>query len=126
MEGERPREPFVGWPITSNRQTLIISGADLFAQRDALAALIRKQVLAEPHILWQFVLEPTEEEPLDLFDFLIAAFAKLPGHWLDRLVSPPGQRRLCARRLFVKLPRGKPFDPVWVDAVEALLSARFH
>ena len=124
------REPFADgeafFPSTSNRQALLISGSDLFSQREALASIIRKHVLAEPHILWQFVLEPTEEEPLDLFDFLIAAFGKLPGHWLDRLVSPPGQKRLCARRLFVKLPRGHSFDPAWINEVEELLSARFH
>ncbi len=112
-----------GW---NNRQAVILAGDNLFVQREALAALVRRCVQAEPHILWQFVLEPEEDEPLDLFDFLIAAFAKLPGHWLDRLVSPPGQKRLCARRLFVKLPRGKKFDPGWIEAVESLLSARFH
>jgi len=111
---------------TSNRQALIFSGSDLFSQREALAAAIRKQVLAEPHILWQFVLEPAQEEPLDLFDYLISAFDKLPGHWLDRLISPPGQKRLCARRLLVKLPRGNSFDPAWIDEVEDLLSSRFH
>ncbi len=113
-------------PPSSNRQALLVSGPDLFAQRQAIATLIRRCVLAEPHILWQFVLEPAEEEPLDLFDFLIATFDKLPGHWLDRLVSPPGQKHLCARRLFVKLPRGKSFDKAWNDEVEALLSSRFH
>ena len=113
-------------PPCSNRQALLVSGPDLFAQRQAIATLIRRCVLAEPHILWQFVLEPAEEEPLDLFDFLIATFDKLPGHWLDRLVSPPGQKHLCARRLFVKLPRGKSFDKAWNDEVEALLSSRFH
>jgi radical SAM superfamily enzyme YgiQ (UPF0313 family) len=112
--------------VSSNRQALIIRGSDFFDQRSALIDLIRRCVRAEPHVLWQFVLEPTQEEPLDLFDFLIAAFDKLPGHWLDRLVSPPGQRRLCARRLFVKLPRGHAFDPAWADEVEELLSARFH
>jgi radical SAM superfamily enzyme YgiQ (UPF0313 family) len=111
---------------SSNRQALTLSGADLFSERETIAALIRRCVLAEPHILWQFVLEPAQEEPLDLFDFLTAAFTKLPGHWLDRLVSPPGQKRFCARRLFVKLPRGKPFDTVWIDEVEALLASRFH
>ena len=111
---------------TSNRQALILSGSDLFSRRENVASLIRRCALSEPHILWQFVLEPTHEEPLDLFDFVIAAFDKLPGHWLDRLVSPPGQKRLCARRLFVKLPRGHPFDPAWLDEIEELLSAHFH
>ncbi len=112
-----------GW---KNRQALLLSCPDLFSQREALTSLIRKCVLSEPHILWQFVLAPTQEEPLDLFDFLIAAFDKLPGHWLDRLISPPGQKRLCARRLFVKLPRGNAFDPAWIAEVEDLLCARFH
>jgi radical SAM superfamily enzyme YgiQ (UPF0313 family) len=111
---------------SSNRQALTFSGSDLFSQRQTLAATIRKQVLAEPHILWQFVLEVTEEEPLDLFDDLISTLRKLPGHWLDRLVSPPGQRRLCARRLFVKLPRGKKLDPDWINQAEDILSAHFH
>ena len=113
-------------PTFSNRHAFIFSGSDLFSQQHAIAATIRKLVLAEPHILWQFVLEPTEEEPLDLFDFLISAFDKLPPHWLDRLVSPPGKKRLCARRLFVKLPRRTRFDRSWTGEVEALLSSRFH
>jgi len=111
---------------SSNRQALLISGSDLFSQRLALASLIRRCVLSEPHILWQFILEPAWEEPLDLFDFLVAAFKKLPGHWLDRLVSPPGQRRLSARRLFVKLPRNKRFDPAWVAEADDFLAACFH
>lgn len=112
--------------VAANRQAVIIAGSDFFGHREALAALIRACVRAEPHVLWQFVLEMREEEPLDLFDHLIAAFRKLPGHWLDRLVSPPGQRRLCARRLFVKLQRGKPYDPAWVSDAEDLLAAHFH
>ena len=111
---------------SSNRQALILSGSNLFARRSALAALIRRYVLAEPHILWQIILEPQEEEPFDLFDFLITTFLKLPGHWLDRLVSPPGQRRLCARRLFVKIPHGKKFNGAWISDAETLLAAHFH
>ncbi len=110
----------------ANRQAVILTGESLFARREALAAFIRSCVRAEPHILWQFVLEPDGEEPLDLFDFLIAVLEKLPAQWLDRLISPPGRKRLCARRLFVKLPRGKPFDPAWAGEAEALLAARFH
>lgn len=109
-----------------SRQALILSGPGFFSQRETVASLIRRCVLAEPHILWQFVLELREEEPLDLFDFLIATFAKLPGHWLDRLVSPPGQKKFCARRLFVKLPRNPSFDSSWANDVEALLASRFH
>jgi radical SAM superfamily enzyme YgiQ (UPF0313 family) len=110
-----------------NRQTVIISGENLFARRGEIAALIRRCVRAEPHILWQFVLEPAAEEPLDLLDALVGVFRKLPGHWLDRLVSPPGGKpRFCARRLFVKVPRGGSFDPLWIKEAEALLAANFH
>lgn len=113
-------------PPAASRQALLVSGAGLFARRDMLAGLLRRCVRAEPHILWQFVLEPGEEEPLDLFDALIDALKKMPEHWLDRLVSPPGQRRLCARRLFVRLPRGKKIDPAWAGEVEDLLASHFH
>jgi radical SAM superfamily enzyme YgiQ (UPF0313 family) len=111
----------------ANRQALIVSGGDLFARRGAIAALIRRCARAEPHILWQFVLAPAAEEPLDLLDALLGVFRALPGHWLDRLVSPPGgPSRLCARRLFVKLPRGGAFDPRWIEAAEDILAANFH
>ena len=118
-----PPDTRQGW---KNRQAVIFAGENLFARREALADFIRGCVRAEPHILWQFVLEPQEEEPLDLFDTLVATIRKLHGHWLDRLVSPPGQRQLCARRLFVKLPRGRRFDPAWVDDAEDLLRKHFH
>jgi len=111
---------------TSNRQALLISSSNLFAQRNTLSNLLRQQVLAEPHTLWQFVMQPTTEEPLDLFEQLIQTLRACPSHWLDRLVAPPGQRRLCARRIFVHLPRKQTFDPTWIDAVESILTSTFH
>jgi len=111
----------------ANRQALILSGVDLFARCEEIAALIRRCVRAEPHILWQFVLAPAAEEPLDLLDMLAGVLRALPGHWLDRLVSPPGgPTRLCARRLFVKLPRGHAFDPSWIHDAEATLAEHYH
>jgi radical SAM superfamily enzyme YgiQ (UPF0313 family) len=111
----------------ANRQALMFTGENLFARRDGIAALIRRCVRAEPHILWQFVLAPSAEEPLDLLDTLLDVIRRQPGHWLDRLVSPPGGApRLCARRLFVKLPRGGVFDPLWIEEAEGLLASAFH
>lgn len=112
--------------ITSNRQTLLISGDDLFACRRTISALIRRCVRREPHILWQFVLDLKKEEPLDLLDHLMADFRRLPSHWLDRLASPLGQHQFCARRLFVKLPKGTPFNPSWKREAEAILASHFH
>ena len=111
---------------TANRQALMIAGTDLFSQRKKLAEIIRQSVLREPHILWQFVLEPTDEEPLDLLEHLIDVFKKMPDHWLDRLVSIPGTHQFSARRLFVKIPRGNQFDPSWIEEAEACLAEHFH
>jgi len=113
-------------PNAANRGALIFRGDNLFAQRHAIASHIHDAALREPDILWQFVLAPTCEEPLDLLDFPIATIRRLPSHWLDRLVSPAGTQRLAARRLFVLLPRRHTFDPAWRDEAEALLAGIFH
>ncbi len=88
--------------------------------------IIEAAVAAEPHILWQFVLRIREELPLDLFERVIEAMQRLPGHWLDRLVSPPGEAQLAARRLFVQLPARHGMSPDWVAAVDDLFARAFH
>ena len=110
----------------ANRRTVIFRGGNLFGHRAAIAAGVRQAVRREPDILWQFVLAPASEEPLDLLDVLIATIRHLPSHWLDRLVSPAGTRRFAARRLFIRLPRGRACDPGWRAAAEALLASVFH
>jgi len=110
----------------SNRRAVIFRGDNLFAQRRAIGATIRDAALREPDILWQFVLAPAHEEPLDMLDFLIATIRRLPSHWLDRLVSPAGTRRFAARRLFVRLPRGRRIDTEWRQEAEKLLAGVFH
>ncbi|MFZ4396065.1 MAG: B12-binding domain-containing radical SAM protein [Kiritimatiellia bacterium] len=119
-----PAAPRAG--CTANRRTVIFHGDNLFAQRQAIGASIRASVRHEPDILWQFVLAPAYEEPLDLLDFLVAIIRRLPPHWLDRLVSPAGTRRFAARRLFIQLPRGRAFDRAWREEAEALLAGMFH
>jgi len=108
-----PRKP------NGNRQTLVFAGPDLFARREEIIREIRTAVRREPHILWQFVLEPETEEPLDLLDVLIAAVRKLPGHWLDRLVL-----KSAARRIFVRAR--KPLDNSWLVEAEKILQEAFH
>jgi radical SAM superfamily enzyme YgiQ (UPF0313 family) len=113
-------------PPGGNRRALLIAGDDLFGRRQALAELIRRIVRREPDMLWQFILEPTTEEPLDLLEALIAVIKRLPGHWLDRMVSPPGQRRLAARRIMLRLPPSRHFDASWQQAAATLLASAFH
>jgi len=111
---------------SSNRRAAIFSGAGLFARREAITGWMREAVRREPEILWQFVFEPREEEPLDLLFAAIAAVRRMPGHWLDRMVSPAGTVRLAARRVLMRLPRGRAFDPGWRAAAEGLLAGVFH
>jgi len=87
---------------------------------------IKVSVEREPHILWQFVLTVSEEFPLDVLDELVAVLRGLPGHWLDRLVSPLGQKKMVARRLFIKLAPQATIDDSWIDEAEYVLSEAFH
>jgi uncharacterized Fe-S cluster-containing radical SAM superfamily protein len=113
-------------PAVSNRQTLILRGDNLFEKRECLARIIHDAVRDEPHILWQFVLEPRQEEPLDLLDRLLAELRRIPSHWLDRLVAPPGRRILAARRLFVRPARGARLSREWLTACDDLLATTSH
>lgn len=87
---------------------------------------IKAAVKREPHILWQFVLNVREEFPLDMLDEMVAVLRGLPSHWLDRLVSPLGQQKRVARRLFIRLAPDAMIDASWKDAAEQLLSESFH
>ena len=111
---------------SANRRAVIFSGAGLFARREAITGWMSEAVRREPDILWQFVFAPREQEPLDLLYAAIAAVRRMPGHWLDRMVSPAGMRRYAARRVLVRLPRGRKFDAGWRAAVDGLLASVFH
>jgi hypothetical protein len=76
--------------------------------------------------LWQFVLTVNEEFPLDIVDELVAVMRDLPGHWLDRLVSPLGQKKLVARRLLIKLAPQAVIEASWKEAAEDLFREAFH
>jgi radical SAM superfamily enzyme YgiQ (UPF0313 family) len=87
---------------------------------------IKASVNSEPHILWQFVLTVSEEFPLDIVDEFVAVMRRLPSHWLDRLVSPLGQKKMVARRILIKLAPQATIDPSWKEEAEYLLSEAFH
>lgn len=109
---------------TSCRSTLYI---DLDAVGvSASIRTIEAAITAEPHILWQFVLRIRDELPLEVFERVIDAMRCLPDHWLDRLVSPPGQAHMAARRLFVQLPARHGLSADWVYAVDDLFACAFH
>jgi radical SAM superfamily enzyme YgiQ (UPF0313 family) len=113
-------------PAGRFRRAVEIAGPRLFERRDGLARAIIRAVRAEPHGLWQFVLCPEYEEPLDLLDALAAVIRGLPPHVLDRLIATGSPPRLAARRLFVRLSPSRRWDPRWVRAAETLLGENFH
>lgn len=109
----------------SNRRALIIRGARLFERREGIARLIREALRQEPHILWQFVLEPEAEEPLDLLDQLAGIIHAHAPHVLDRFIAMHSPDKRTSRRLMIRLRADRRYDRGWQDAAEEVLRARF-
>ena len=125
-----PTRRFVGCELpdlfqySEHRRAMFFKGRNLFARRLDIAARVRKAVSAEPNILWQFVLEPETEEPLDLLDMLVAELNRFPPLVSDRFLDMHSPGRRASRRIFVRLP-DKRFDRAWQTAAEELLRAHF-
>lgn len=113
-------------PGVTSRRALVFKASSLFAHRKKLIALVRKSISSEPNILWQFVLQPQQEEPLDLLNLLIAEIRKGPDLWTDRLASVAGWGRIASRRVFVLLKAHGPCSRSWRAAAEALLEDHFY
>ncbi|MGE5840254.1 MAG: radical SAM protein, partial [Deltaproteobacteria bacterium] len=120
---ERPVDRLPGF---SSRRALIFKGASLFAHRKKLASLVRAAIASEPNTLWQFVLQPEHEEPLDLFDDVIAEIRKSPPLWIDRFASVAGWDRIASRRVFVLQKPSSPYSKSWTKAAEELLEEHFY
>lgn len=115
-------------PGIENRRALIFTGKkrSLFEARDTVVSITEKACFEEPDILWQFVLAPQSEEPLDLIEMMIAAIDSAPEHFIDRLsVRDQGTHR-SARRIFVRLGKGLRYDPEWQQEVRVLLEKAFY
>lgn len=109
-----------------SRRALILRHDDIFKIRASVLRLVRSVIASEPDMLWQFVLCPLHEEPLDLLDLMIAEIDRGPPHFVDRLhVRRQGTQRV-ARRVFIQLRRGIRYDRSWCAAAEALLERAFY
>jgi radical SAM superfamily enzyme YgiQ (UPF0313 family) len=113
-------------PGFTSRRALIFSGEDLYAHRQSILPMIHTAILSEPNMLWQFVLQPVQEEPLDLVDDMIAEIKKLPNHWIDRFASVAGWGCIASRRVFVLLKPYSRCSPSWIAAAERLLEDHFY
>jgi hypothetical protein len=112
-------------PGRSNRRCLVIQGDDLYARREALLHLVKRCVEQEPDVLWQFVLSVAHEEPLDLFEQLVALLRSVPNGMLDRFASARAFGLLATRRVLVRLRRGHNYDKDWCETIEIYLAAHF-
>ncbi|MEI6809798.1 MAG: hypothetical protein WCN95_13850, partial [bacterium] len=90
----------------------------------AICRFIGRAIRSEPFALWQFVLSPSAEEPLDLLEAMIAEIDKVPPGYLDRSMVATGSR--ASRRILILLRPGVRYDREWIDAVEGLLGQEFH
>lgn len=108
-----------------NRRALIFRGDSLFGRRIGIAGLIRRAIRSEPDILWQFVLEPSREEPIELFDELIAAIRFSPRHLNDRYASAACRNLISSRRILVRLRNPAVFSRGWQRTVEHVLASVF-
>lgn len=113
-------------PGVTSRRALIFKAPSLFAHRKRLTAMVRKAISSEPNMLWQFVLQPEHEEPLDLFDEMIAEIRNRPPLWTDRFASVAGWDRIASRRVFVLLKPSGRYSRSWIEATEALLEDHFY
>ena len=91
-----------------------------------MCKIMSQAVAAEPHMLWQFVLNPEREFPLDLLESMIAQLRLAPSHWIDRSASVAGWNRVASRRILVLLRQDFRYPMSWIEAVESLLEDHFY
>lgn len=113
-------------PGSFSRRALIFQGQNLYSKREKILSVQRKAIRSEPHMLWQFVLNPDCEEPLDLLEEMIAEIQRHPTHWIDRFACVAGWERVTSRRVFVLMKRGHRYDRGWLEAAETLLEDHFY
>ena len=99
---------------------------DLFAAKSEVCKIMSEAVAAEPHMLWQFVLNPEREFPLDLLESMIAQLHAFPSHWIDRSASVAGWNRIASRRILVLRRQDFRYPTSWIKAVESLLGDHFY
>lgn len=110
---------------TQNRRAFLFEGPDLFARRQEIADFIRQVIGELPDNLFQFVLTPRTEEPMDLLDELINVIRQAPPHLIDRYASVALPNKIASRRLMIQLPKGRALSKAWAAEAESILTAAF-
>lgn len=118
-------DPGARVPGRENRRAVLIGGEDLFGHRDRIARFVRQTVRREPDVLWQFVLDLRQEEPLDLLDAVIAVLRDSPSHCLDRYAAPACDKRIVSRRILIQTGNGSRISSGWMSDAEQVLRHAF-
>jgi hypothetical protein len=108
-----------------NRRAVTFRGLDLNSRRAEICREMAAAMSGEPDALWQFVLCPEHEEPVELLEAMIKTIQKQPPHLLDRYASAELFGQIASRRIFVRLRQGRAYDPAWIEQVEDLLGLHF-
>jgi hypothetical protein len=90
-----------------------------------IGRFIKATLRRDPDSLFQFVLCPQDEEPLDLLENLIALLRRQPKHLLDRYSSVALGNQMASRRLLVQLPSNRRLSKSWIRLAEAILTEAF-
>jgi radical SAM superfamily enzyme YgiQ (UPF0313 family) len=110
---------------STSKRALIFKGQDLYIHRKEILSVMRRVLNEEPDMLWQFVVRPEEEEPLDLLKEMIEEIRRQPSHWLDHFAHVACRERMTARRVFVSLRKNRHYSHDWIRAAESLLEDNF-
>jgi radical SAM superfamily enzyme YgiQ (UPF0313 family) len=111
---------------STSKRALIFKGQNLYIHRKKILSVMRRVLNEEPDMLWQFVVRPEEEEPLDLLKDMINEIRRQPSHWLDHFAHVACREKLTARRVFVKLRKNRHYSHDWIRAAESLLEDNFY
>lgn len=125
IQVEELDDPDFVLPGVQNRRALVIQGSHLNARRDPICRLLKSVTERMPDILWQFVLCPEAEEPPELIEAMIDTLCQQPQHQLDRYASADLFGLIASRRIFVRLKKGRTYDPGWREQIEELLGSNF-
>jgi radical SAM superfamily enzyme YgiQ (UPF0313 family) len=110
----------------TSKRALVFQKKDLYLNRSVILNVVSQAITIEPNMLWQFVIRPEEEEPLDLLKDMIKEIRKFPTHWLDHFAHASCWERLAGRRVFVHLKRNCSYSHEWIQACETLLEDHFY
>ncbi len=98
--------------------SLWVTGRDLWAARDRIAAAIRSRIATDPYSILDVVLAPDRPCPTDVLDVVLSELSAEPAGYASR--SGIFQDEDRGRRVSIVLRKGREFPSDWIEAMHAL------